>query len=121
MVNILLLHHLATYFCEWISQQTLYRQQQFRNGQCQRPIVLNDIDADITMTRHIGMDDFREKPNDRRTHRISTKITQIQLFPFPFATFMYAKVSRKWYYDVHEKFATLVRAASGPDNGGLPM
>lgn len=33
--------------------------------------MLNDIDADITVSRHIRMNNFREKPNDWRTHWVA--------------------------------------------------
>ena len=49
-----------------VSQKTLYRYQNFRDGQTGNPVMLlNRIDPDITVSGDVGVENSRQKPHFR--------------------------------------------------------
>lgn len=46
------------YFCERIRKKALYRKQQLRHCQRNRPVVLDDVNPDVSVPRDVRVQNF---------------------------------------------------------------
>lgn len=87
-----------TYLTVWISQEALQRDEYFWYGECQTPIVLNGINTNVSMTRHIWVEDACQETHYWWTHRVTV-----------------------WNLQVQVEESTLIRAANRTCYGCLPV
>lgn len=58
-----------------VCEQALYGDEDLPDGECERPVVVHGVDADVAVPRHVGVQDARQEPHHRRVHRVTTTIS----------------------------------------------
>lgn len=61
----------TTHLCIWIREKRLDRNEYLGDGGGDRPVVLNRIDADISMAGDVRVKDAGYEAHQRRTQRIT--------------------------------------------------
>lgn len=82
----------------WVCQQRLDADENLGYGECQAPIVMDGVDANVPMATDVRMENLSQEFHNRRLHRVPTRNLEKE-----------------------EKVSSFVGTVMGPHDGCLPM